>query len=177
MARRTTFSNRSNDDNQRVDAATVLCLRSAATPLPCTLAYATFEALLSERAKHQLAGFEWDFRGELEILVGQSEVVNWVRSRSPSDLATMRYGGEWKLPGGTRDPGLYGRSPQPRVLHLEKYDTWWLNFFCKKLGVRSKTWFRRGSRKLNPSNLERIERLKGIDLSTASPKLQNASEK
>ena len=54
---------------------------------------------------------------------------------------------------GVYSKRLYGRSPQPRVLHLEKYDTWWLNFFCKNLGVRSKTWFRRGSRKLNPSNL------------------------
>ena len=107
-----------------------------------------------------------------------------VLERGSGDMqCTLAVGGalvyfvEWLSKAKFYKIGLFGRSPQPRVLHLEKYDTWWLNFFCKNLGVRSKNVFQRCSGKLNPSNLERIERLKGIDLATASPKLQNASDK
>ena len=37
------------------------------------------------------------------MLLGQNQVVNWVRS-TPTSLATMRYPGEFKLPGGNVDP-------------------------------------------------------------------------
>ena len=37
--------------------------------------------------------------------MGQSEVVNWVRSAAPDKLAFMRYGGEFKFAGGTKDKG------------------------------------------------------------------------
>ena len=40
----------------------------------------------------------------LQVLMGQSEVVNWVRS-TPDRLSHMRYGGEWKFPGGAVDRG------------------------------------------------------------------------
>lgn len=39
-----------------------------------------------------------------EILLGQSEVINWLKS-TPEKLTTMRYAGEWKLPGGNVDEG------------------------------------------------------------------------
>ena len=39
-----------------------------------------------------------------EVLMGQSEVVNWLRS-SPAKKAIMRYPGEFKFPGGTVDNG------------------------------------------------------------------------
>ena len=36
--------------------------------------------------------------------MGQSEVVNWVRS-TPTSTSYMRYAGEWKFPGGSVDTG------------------------------------------------------------------------
>lgn len=57
----------------RRSAATVLCVRRAADGV------------------HQ------------EVLVGQSHVRNWYRSTAPSDVVLMRYGGEFKLPGGVQD--------------------------------------------------------------------------
>jgi hypothetical protein len=36
-----------------------------------------------------------------EVLLGQNEVINWLRSE-PGKPRTMRYPGEWKLPGGNR---------------------------------------------------------------------------
>eukprot|EP01001_Neometanema_parovale_P009972 NODE_6207_length_869_cov_96.658177_g5975_i0.p1 GENE.NODE_6207_length_869_cov_96.658177_g5975_i0~~NODE_6207_length_869_cov_96.658177_g5975_i0.p1 ORF type:complete len:220 (-),score=20.85 NODE_6207_length_869_cov_96.658177_g5975_i0:154-813(-) len=59
-----------------VNAATLVCLRHRSTP----------------------SGLRW------EVLMGQSEVVNWLRS-SADRLAFMRYGGEFKFAGGTCDVG------------------------------------------------------------------------
>eukprot|EP00298_Acanthocystis_sp_HF-20_P024206 c34332_g1_i1.p1 GENE.c34332_g1_i1~~c34332_g1_i1.p1 ORF type:complete len:296 (-),score=118.86 c34332_g1_i1:48-935(-) len=39
-----------------------------------------------------------------EVLMGQSEVQNWLRSSS-SEQAIMRYPGEYKFPGGVQDEG------------------------------------------------------------------------
>ena len=39
------------------------------------------------------------FESGWEVLLGQSEVVNWLKT-TPKKLATMRYAGEWKLAGG-----------------------------------------------------------------------------
>jgi hypothetical protein len=33
-----------------------------------------------------------------QVLMGQAEVINWMKS-TPEKLVTMRYAGEWKLPG------------------------------------------------------------------------------
>ncbi len=44
------------------------------------------------------------FESGWEVLLGQSEVVNWLRT-TPKKLATMRYGGEWKLAGGNVGEG------------------------------------------------------------------------
>ncbi|KAF0683260.1 Aste57867_24692 [Aphanomyces stellatus] len=37
-----------------------------------------------------------------DVLLGQNEVKNWLRSTRERDVL-MRYPGEWKFPGGTRD--------------------------------------------------------------------------
>jgi len=44
------------------------------------------------------------FESGWEVLLGQGEVVNWLRS-TQEKLATMRYPGEWKLAGGNVEPG------------------------------------------------------------------------
>ncbi|ETW03149.1 hypothetical protein H310_05568 [Aphanomyces invadans] len=55
-----------------VEAATVVCLRERSTT------------------------------GTWEVLLGQSEVKNWLRS-TPDTTVIMRYPGEWKFPGGSQD--------------------------------------------------------------------------
>lgn len=40
--------------------------------------------------------------GELQVLLGQNMVKNWLRSTEESTVI-MRYPGEWKFPGGGRD--------------------------------------------------------------------------
>jgi len=44
------------------------------------------------------------FESEWEVLLGQGEVVNWLRT-TPEKTVTMRYPGEWKLAGGNVDEG------------------------------------------------------------------------
>lgn len=44
------------------------------------------------------------FDGQWEVLMGQSEVINWLRT-TPNKFASMRYAGEWKLAGGNVDAG------------------------------------------------------------------------
>lgn len=56
-----------------LDAATVVCLR----PNP-------------------------NFAPSLQVLLGQNQVKNWLRSTEDDDVP-MRYPGEWKFPGGVRD--------------------------------------------------------------------------
>ena len=45
-----------------------------------------------------------DFSSGWQVLMGQAEVVNWLRSTAES-VATMRYAGEFKFAGGTVDEG------------------------------------------------------------------------
>ena len=40
--------------------------------------------------------------GEWQVLLGQSQVKNWLKS-TKDDCVLMRYAGEWKLPGGVKD--------------------------------------------------------------------------
>jgi len=87
-----------------VDAATVLCVRTApGSARHQTLRHSDFT--LNDEAKAELKNFVWEFKSGLQVLVGQSEVVNWVRSTAPESLALMRYGGEYKFAGGSQDRG------------------------------------------------------------------------
>ena len=44
------------------------------------------------------------FESGWEVLLGQAEVVNWLKT-TPDKISTMRYAGEWKLAGGNVDEG------------------------------------------------------------------------
>ena len=91
-----------------VDAATVVPVRidptlSGTAREKVVLNFKDYN--LTEEAQTQLKDFNWEFKSKLQVLLGQSEVVNWVRSESPDKVSLMRYGGEWKLPGGSKDHG------------------------------------------------------------------------
>eukprot|EP00943_MAST-04B_sp_MAST-4B-sp1_P000207 g207.t1 len=89
-----------------VDAATVVPVRIKPSCVDSNnkstfLNYKKYN--LTKEAAAQLGNFNWEFKSNLQVLLGQSEVVNWVRSKNIDNLTLMRYGGEWKLPGGSRD--------------------------------------------------------------------------
>jgi 8-oxo-dGTP pyrophosphatase MutT (NUDIX family) len=88
--------------NRVVEAATVLCIRRKRHPVSHVLSHA--DVHLNADAKAQLGEFAWPFHSGFEVLMGQSEVVNWVRS-TPDRRDIMRYAGEFKFAGGTRDQG------------------------------------------------------------------------
>jgi 8-oxo-dGTP pyrophosphatase MutT (NUDIX family) len=83
-----------------VEAATVLCLRRNPNPSQRTLRASDYS--LTPEANKQLGNFAYQFGSGLQVLMGQSEVVNWVRS-SPESLVIMRYAGEYKFAGGSKD--------------------------------------------------------------------------
>ena len=92
-----------------VEAATVVCVRQAPRATAAaererarTLLWSTYS--LNPDATRQLGSFEWPFTSGFQVLMGQGEVVNWVRS-SPENVSHMRYAGEMKFPGGSRDEG------------------------------------------------------------------------
>lgn len=87
-----------------VDAATVLCVRAVpAAGRQRVLRHSDFR--LNASAASQFQNFSWILNNELQLLLGQSEVVNWVRSQSPASLVMMRYGGEYKFAGGSCEAG------------------------------------------------------------------------
>eukprot|EP00924_Labyrinthula_sp_SR-Ha-C_P005003 snap_masked-scaffold_1-processed-gene-18.24-mRNA-1 protein AED:0.12 eAED:0.14 QI:0/-1/0/1/-1/1/1/0/280 len=47
----------------------------------------------------------WTIEDNYEILFGQNEVINWLKSANDNSLQVMRYPGEFKLPGGRQDKG------------------------------------------------------------------------
>ena len=52
----------------------------------------------------KLEEFDFCFRGRgWEVLLGQNECVNWIRTNDLNSLATMRYPGEYKFAGGALD--------------------------------------------------------------------------
>ena len=117
-----------------VEASTVVCVRQAPPGRPSRTLVAS-DYPLDDDGAGQLGEFSWPFTSGLQVLMGQSEVINWVRS-SPDELATMRCtphhhthtppphsptsrcmtcitphplppadAGEWKFPGGSVDAG------------------------------------------------------------------------
>ena len=87
-----------------VEAATVLCVRRAPADQFSARTLSHKDYTLDADARSQLGDFEWPFTSGLQVLMGQNEVVNWVRS-TPSSTSFMRYAGEWKFPGGSVDRG------------------------------------------------------------------------
>jgi len=87
------------------DSATVLCVRQRlGAPAPLTVEHCGGQQSPFIRSTIGVFGARGaiNFEGGWEVLLGQNEVVNWLKS-SPEKLVTMRYAGEWKLPGGNVD--------------------------------------------------------------------------
>lgn len=53
--------------------------------------------------KEACAGQTYSTTSEMQILWGQGTVVNWLKTKSPSEIKMMNYPGEFKLPGGSKD--------------------------------------------------------------------------
>lgn len=87
-----------------VEAATVLCVRRVPPDQFSARTLSHEDYTLDADARSQLGDFEWPFTSGLQVLMGQNEVVNWVRS-TPTSTSFMRYAGEWKFPGGSVDKG------------------------------------------------------------------------
>ena len=61
------------------------------------------------------------FDGNWEVLLGQAEVINWLKT-SPEKIKTMRYAGEWKMAGGNVDEGESIAGAAMRELQEEFLD-------------------------------------------------------
>lgn len=91
-----------------VQAATVVCVRQSS--LKQRLSISKLRLLQSEnkdddaRWLQRLASSEepLEFKSSWEVLMGQSEVQNWLKSTA-TETAVMRYPGEMKFPGGAKD--------------------------------------------------------------------------
>jgi len=91
-------------------AATVVCVRRSVQPSSQSITREQLTLLksdLKDDDSQWLRSFgaatpSLDFESGWEVLMGQSEVQNWLRSTS-SQAAIMRYPGEMKFPGGTKD--------------------------------------------------------------------------
>ena len=107
-------------------AATVVCLRRSPSPKTGRLRREDYRGELEfqdgwgefgdifgtsrETSGNGTRGFAkedgvLEFSSGWQVLVGQSEVVNWVRSEQGEAPALMRYGGEYKFAGGGVDDG------------------------------------------------------------------------
>ncbi|CAE8609603.1 unnamed protein product [Polarella glacialis] len=114
-------------------AATVICIRRAqgSSSSSKNTGLSREEATGGEKAWHG-AGGDGASRMNLvfgksdtatlssgwDILLGQSEVQNWLKSTKEKDEA-MRYPGEWKFAGGTVDPGETPEQAARRELEEE----------------------------------------------------------
>jgi 8-oxo-dGTP pyrophosphatase MutT (NUDIX family) len=91
------------------DSATVICARrrvSAESTLCPEDLGGTFSKMFSGQKKAVFGRRDCvTFSSGWEVLMGQSEVINFMKTRpSHSKPKTMRYGGEYKLPGGMVEP-------------------------------------------------------------------------
>jgi len=91
-----------------VDAATVVLLRRTKQPSRKAVSLSDIPKSLAAgwAAPESWLGFAKGliFSAGWQVLLGQSECQNYVRSEK-DDAVPMRYGGEWKFPGGRREPG------------------------------------------------------------------------
>ena len=79
-----------------VEAATAVCLRYNAQGLPGIIDLNRL-GLVDDRLPPKIP-----FSGKWEVLMGQSECVNWLRSTAHEEVV-MRYAGEFKFAGGKCD--------------------------------------------------------------------------
>jgi len=97
-------------------AATCICLRKR---IPAPTVIRAKDALEMGGECPQWFPKDIHFTNEFEVLLGQSEVVNWMRSKQPGPLIPMRYGGEFRFPGGTLDEGETPEMAAKRELREE----------------------------------------------------------
>lgn len=89
-----------------VQAATVVLLRRISMKDNVTVLWPRHATMLegpSAQSSHAMPS-ELSFSSGWQVLLGQSQVQNWVRSERGRPVA-MRYGGEWKFPGGRQEVG------------------------------------------------------------------------
>lgn len=89
-----------------IASSTVICARRRpnAAVSAVKLSSSEFPKSLLLNIKELFRGKAYTFMNGWEVLVGQSEVINYLKS-TPEKLVTMRYGGEYKLAGGNVDSG------------------------------------------------------------------------
>jgi len=90
---------------------------------------------------------EFVFTSNLELLVAQSNVVNYYRTADAADLATMRYPGEWKLAGGGIEAGetleqTALRELQEEYLVSDAEVSGGGGYTLRPLGARQTRWIR-----------------------------------
>ena len=107
------------------DSATIICARRVPTSVPLRLSPkdlgGTFAKMFSgqKRAVFGASNFI-SFLSGWEVLMGQSEVINYMKTRPTHDKPkTMRYGGEYKLPGGMVETNESARAAAARELSEE----------------------------------------------------------
>ena len=86
------------------DSATVLLVRRRTSNPTAATTISPFQVGLSPNTGIFGHAVKISFECDWEILLGQAEVINWLKT-TPSKFKSMRYGGEWKLAGGNVDQG------------------------------------------------------------------------
>ncbi|CAJ1341521.1 unnamed protein product [Effrenium voratum] len=108
-------------------AATVVCIRRGEANAVLGMEEATrregaYSGLKSDAAARIQILFgqaqQAQFHSSWQVLMGQAEVQNWMRS-TPGQEVAMRYPGEWKFAGGVVDPGETPQQAAMRELEEE----------------------------------------------------------
>ena len=96
----------------RVPASIVLALRRSSSPRPTARRIPFDSAAVSSchddddgrSLKRAMAEQPIEWRSDIELLLGQNVVRNWLSSSDVDDVALARYPGEWKFIGGATEP-------------------------------------------------------------------------
>jgi 8-oxo-dGTP pyrophosphatase MutT (NUDIX family) len=108
------------------DSATVMLVRRHPNRTPVSLSPEDCGGDKSPFLQSQSSGVfgssgKIQFDGSWEVLLGQAEVINWLKT-TPEKIQTMRYAGEWKLAGGNVDEGESIAAAAVRELQEEFLD-------------------------------------------------------
>jgi 8-oxo-dGTP pyrophosphatase MutT (NUDIX family) len=99
--------------DEHMKAATLICLRLSPQRLPLSSLPPTLsQGSQVSQSVSSLSSFQ--------VLLGQNEIINWLKSTSSSHLVPMRYPGEWKFPGGVYDPDLDDALESTAIRELQE---------------------------------------------------------